>query len=74
MKHLLLLKYYRKYLKDDGVIYTHATESLKYTNFHFLISDGSIYFDTSDNLSFTYIRNDELKEGIMPINPNILMS
>lgn len=39
MKHSLLLKYYRKYLDDDGVIYTHAIESLKHTNFHFLIAD-----------------------------------
>lgn len=43
-KHNLLLKYYRKYLKDEGMIYTHAMEALKYTNFHFLISDGPTFF------------------------------
>lgn len=74
MKHNLLLKYYRKYLDDDGVIYTHAMESLKHTNFHFLISDGPTYFDTSNNPSFTFIRDDDLKEGLMPISPRILMA
>lgn len=73
MKHNLLLKYYSKYLKNDGVIYTHAMESLKHTNFHFLISDGPTFFDTSDNTSFTFIRPDGLKEGLMPITPRILM-
>ncbi len=74
MKHNLLLKYYRKYLDDDGVIYTHAIESLKHTNFHFLISDGPIYFDTSNNPSFTFVKEDDLKEGLMPITPRILMA
>lgn len=73
MKHNLLLKYYRKYLDDDGVIYTHAIESLKHTNFHFLIADGPTCFDTSNNPSFTFIRDDGLKEGLMPITPRILM-
>ena len=73
MKHNLLLKYYRKYLNDDGVIYTHAMASLKHTNFHFLIADGPTYFDTSDNPSFIYNRNDGLKEGLMPMTPLILM-
>ena len=48
-------------------------ESLKHTNFHFLISDGPTFFDTSDNTSFTFIRPDGLKEGLMPITPRILM-
>ncbi len=74
MKHNLLLKYYRKYLDDDGVIYTHAIESLKHTNFHFLVADGPTYFDTSNNPSFTFIRDDGLKEGLMPITPHILMT
>lgn len=74
MKHNLLLKYYRKYLDDDGVIYTHAIESLKHTNFHFLVADGPTYFDTSNNPSFIFIRDDGLKEGLMPITPHILMT
>ena len=49
MKHNLLLKYYRKYLDGDGVIYTYAMECLKHTNFHFLIADGPTYFVTSNN-------------------------
>ena len=74
MKHNLLLKYYRKYLDDDGVIYTHAIESLKHTNFHFLIADGPTYFITSNNPSFVFIREDSLKEGLMPLTPRILMA
>lgn len=73
MKHNLLLKYYRKYLDDDGVIYTYASECLKHTNFHFLIADGQSLFITSNNPSFVYVREDGLKEGIMPITPRILM-
>ena len=64
------MKYYRRYLNDDGVMYTHAMESLKHTNFHFLIADGPTYFDTSDNPSFIYNRNDGLKEGLMPMTPH----
>lgn len=74
MKHNLLLKHYRKYLNDDGVIYIHAIESLKHTNFHFLIADGPTYFDTSNNPSFTFIRDGGLKEELMPIIPRILMA
>lgn len=64
----------RKYLNDDGVIYTHTIASLKHTNFHFLVADGPTYFDTSNNPSFTFIRDDGLKEGLMPITPRILMA
>lgn len=74
IKHNLLLKYYRKYLDDDGVIYTHAMESLKHTSFHFLIADGPICFITSNNPSFVFIREDGLNEGLMPVTPRILMA
>ena len=74
MKHSLLVKFYRNYLNDEGIIYTHAMESLKHTNFHFLISDGPTYFDTSNNPSFIFVRDDGLKAGLMPITPYILMA
>lgn len=74
MKHSLLLKFYRKYLDGDGVIYTYATESLKHTNFHFLIADGPTYFVTSNNPSFIFVREDGLKEGLMPVTPRILLA
>lgn len=32
------------------------------------------FFDTSDNPSFTFIRTDGLKEGLMSIIPRILMA
>lgn len=40
VRHELLLKFYRQYLNDDGIIYKQAEANLQYTGFHFLISDG----------------------------------
>lgn len=74
IEHMLLLKYYREFLDDNGIIYKRTMEGLKYTNFHFFITNGSMEFITSDNPSFYYTRNDGLLEGIMPITPRILMS
>ena len=74
IEHMLLLNYYRKFLDDNGIIYKRAIDCLKYTSFHFFITDGSMEFITSDNPSFCYIRKDGLLEGIMPITPRILMS
>lgn len=74
IEHMLLLKYYRKFLDDNGIIYKRAMECLKYTNFHFFITNGSMEFITSDNPSFYYTKKDGLLEGIMPITSRILMS
>ena len=57
-EHMLLLKYYRKFLDDKGIIYKRAMECLKYTNFHFFITNGSMEFVTSDNPSFYYTKKD----------------
>lgn len=56
------------------MIYTQATDSLKHTSFHFLIADGPTYFITSNNPSFVFIREDGLKEELMPLTPRILMA
>ena len=72
-KHCLLLKFFRRFLNDDGPMYLQAIESMKHTNFHFLIADGSTKFITSDNPSFVYQRKDGAKAGLMPITPQILM-
>lgn len=74
IEHMLLLNYYRKFLDDSGIIYKRAIDCLKYTSFHFFITDSSMEFITSDNPSFCYTRKDGLLEGIMPITPRILMS
>lgn len=72
--HLLLLKYYREYLNDEGVMYKHVTEGLKQTNFSFFVSTGPTYFNTSDNPSFTCFMENKLSMGLMPITPRILMA
>lgn len=73
-RHCLLLKFFRRFLADDGPMYTHAMQSMKYTSFHFLIADDATKFVTSDNPAFWYTRDDGLKAGVMPISPNILMA
>ncbi len=73
-KHCLLLKYFRRFLNDDGPMYLHANQNIKFINFHFLIADGATRFNTSDNPSFWCTREDGLKIGLMPIEPRILMA
>lgn len=67
----LLLKFYRQYLDDEGIIYKYAELNLQHSGFHFLISDGSTYFNTSDSPSFIFKRFDGALQGIMPITPRI---
>lgn len=74
IRHELLLQYYRKYLNDDGIIYACAEANLKYTNFHFLISDGPTKFCTSDSPAFVHKRDDGLLVGLFPITPRILLA
>ena len=73
IKHYLLLKFYRQYLNDSGIIYEHAMENLARTSFHFLVADGVETFSTSDNPAFKFKRLDGKIEGILPITPRILM-
>lgn len=47
--------------------------SEKHTSFYFLIADGKSRFITSDNLSFTCLREGGLKISLMSITPRILM-
>lgn len=74
MKHYLLLKYYRDYLNDSGVIYINALESMKRTSFHFLIADGPSKFITSDTPVFFYEQPVKKVVGLLPITPDILMA
>ena len=74
IRHELLLKFYRLYLEDKGVIYKYAEANLQHTGFHFLISDGPTYFDTSDSPSFVFQRSDGAWQGIMPITPRIILA
>lgn len=74
IRHELLLKFYRLYLEDKGVIYKYAEANLQHTGFHLLISDGPTYFDTSDSPSFVFRRTDGALQGIMPITPRIILA
>ena len=74
MKHNLLLKFYRQYLNDSGVIFTHAMANLANTSFHFLVADGSETFYTSDNPVFIFRRRDGKLQGVLPLTPRILMA
>ena len=73
IRHDLLLKFYRLYLEDKGVIYKYVEASLEHTGFHFLIADGPTYFNTCDSPSFVFKRDDGTYQGIMPITPRILL-
>lgn len=73
-RHDLLLKYYRLFLEDNGIIYEYAETCLKKTGFHFFVADGPTYFDTCDSPSFVFTRPDRAFQGIMPITPRILLS
>ena len=74
MKHNLLLKFYRQYLNDSGVIYIHAMANLSNTSFHFLVADGPETFNTSDNPAFVFRRLDGKLQGVLPLSPRILMA
>ena len=73
-RHCLLLKKYREFLNDSGLMYLHVQKSLVFTSFHFLVSDGLTLFITSDNPSFTHVNEDGSKVGLMPITPRILLA
>lgn len=74
MRHYLLLKYYRSFLNENGVIYADAMANLQHTSFHFLIADGPTLFLTSDTPVFVHKREDGKLVGLLPITPNILMA
>lgn len=74
MRHCLLLRYYRDFLNDSGVIYSDAMASLHKTSFHFLVASGSTKFITSDSPAFTHKSEGGDILGLLPITPNILMA
>ncbi len=74
MRHNLLLRYYRQYLNDTGIIFQNALKNLKHTSFHFLIADGPTLFITSDTPAFIHKRVDGTHVGLLPITPRILLA
>lgn len=73
MRYYILLKYYRQYLSDTGVIYQNAMINLKYTTFHFLIANESELFITSDTPAFVNKYSNNTLIGMLPITPKILL-
>ena len=73
MRHCLLLKFYRSFLDETGLINKNADANNQHTSFHFLVADGAEYFITSDNPAFIHKREDGGLVGILPITPRILM-
>ncbi len=72
--HCILLKKYREFLNEKGMIYENALIYIKYMSFHFYVADGNTTFITSDNPSFSFKRDeDDLKAAMLPISPKILM-
>ncbi|BAE86368.1 DUF4238 domain-containing protein [Desulfitobacterium hafniense] len=73
MKHNYLLKLFRSFLNDEGLMYDIAKGYIKNLTLRLLISSGDIQFITSDNPSFLYKENDRIHH-IMPVTPQILIS
>lgn len=73
MRHYVLLKYYRQYLNECGVIYEDAKLALARTGFHFLVAADNGSFVTSDTPAFTWEREDGKLVGVLPVTPKILL-
>ena len=73
LKHNYLLKQYREFFDDKGVIYQNVMANMKHTSFHFLVTDGADTFITSDNPAFVFENSEGKLQGIMPITPRILL-
>lgn len=48
--------------------------NLANTSFHFLVADGKVTFNTSDNPVFVFKRNDGKLQGVLPLTPRILIA
>lgn len=72
-KHCLLLRYYRQFLNDNGIIYEHAKQLMRKITFRFLVTEGHTKFITSDNPAFMNNYSNGTKAGMLPISPKILM-
>ncbi|HDR4391983.1 TPA: DUF4238 domain-containing protein [Bacillus cereus] len=69
--HNMLLKYYHKFLNDNGPIYQEAQEIIQKMNIELLIAENSSEFITSDNPVCRFINGDGLLEYIFPITPQV---
>lgn len=73
MKHNLILKKYREFLNDGGIIYDMARNYIKLLNITFYVANEESRFITSDNPSFTCKCLDNKIIHIMPVSPKVLI-
>lgn len=72
IKHEYLLKEYRNFLNETGVIYIEAKEYIRRCSLTFFVASGECRFITSDNPSF--IRsNSNFQVPTMPVTPRVLV-
>lgn len=72
LKRNYLLKQFRSFLNEDGVIYKQAKEYIKNGAIEFLVATDLAEFITSDNPSFRY-ETQGGKQHILPLSPSILV-
>lgn len=73
MKHNLILKKYREFLNDSGIIYDMAKSYIRLLNITFYVASQERVFITSDNPSFTCEYLDNKIIHIMPVSPKVLI-
>lgn len=74
MRHYLLLRKYREFLRDKGIIYDMANNYSKYFNIKFYVATESARFITSDNPSFICDNIHGQKTHVFPISPQIVIA
>ena len=72
--HSFLLKAYREFLNDDGVMYKYYEIYKENLTMLFILAPDDFNFITSDNPCFTFENEKGYKEPILPISPKILLS
>lgn len=74
MENYLLLKYYRDFLNDQGIIYMLSKQYIRFMTIKFYVASEKLEFVTSDNPSFLMKNIDGKKAHVMAITPKLLAS
>ncbi|MFP3391766.1 DUF4238 domain-containing protein [Brevibacillus sp. SIMBA_040] len=74
LMHNYLLKKFREFLNEKGVMYSHALRCIRELTIRFYFAGGKVRFLTSDNPSFQYFDKNGFRHHIMPVCPEILIS
>jgi hypothetical protein len=72
MEHLLLLKNYREFLRDKGIMYKMAVNYVRLLGIMFYVAGGSNNFITSDNPSFIG-KFEGQSVHIFPVSPRVIV-